>query len=227
MFLRIIATLAVSLFFLTGCASFPKNEVPEVTSLPNMSRYANKPSAFFDVRLYHGTPDSPNPVEMVQAKQKVQSIVESAVKESKLFSEYTFDEFKQDRMDHTIRVKIYNHGNTGAAAAGGFISGLTFGIIPAAATDNYTLVMESLDKRGSVIHTTTNKDAMTTWIGIWFIPAMGNTPEKGLEKTLKNQVLDGLNKLVKEKAFKYSMNEPSVWRDPIAYLSLISSGADL
>lgn len=225
MFLRTIAALTVSLYFLTGCASFPKNEVPEVTSLPDMSRYANKPSAFFDVRLYQGTPDSANPVEIVQAKEKIQSIVETAVKESDLFSEYTFDEFKKDGVDHTIAVKIYNHGNTGAAAVGGFLSGFTFGIIPAAATDNYTLVMESFNKQGTVTHTETNKDSMTTWIGIWFIPAMGNTPEKGVEKTLKNQVLDGLNKLVKKKAFIYSMNESSIRSDRSVYMSLMSVGS--
>lgn len=207
MYPKIITVFATLLYFLTGCASFPKHEVAEVTDFHDVSGYTDKPSAFFDFRFFRGEPDAEKPVELISAKQHTKPIIESAIEESGYFSEYTFDEVKKADMDYTVRVDVYNHGNPAAAFIGGFVSGFTFGVIPAFATDNYTLVLKAVDERGDVIHEESNNDAMRTWVGIWFIPAMGNTPQEALEATLKNQMLDGLNKLVQSDVLRYSLNE--------------------
>jgi hypothetical protein len=206
--MRIHLLLLISLFVvLQGCASFSKNQVARVDKMPDVSKYKNKPSAYIDVRFFSGDPDKGKAAEYTMARDKVRPMVEKEVSASNLFSSFTFDEFKKNETDYTIKLHFYNHGDAGGAAIGGFLCGFTFGVIPAAATDNYTLKYQLVDKGGKVVKDRRSKDAMTTWMGIWFIPAAGNTPEKAFEKTLTNQVRDALKNLVEDGSLQYSSSD--------------------
>ncbi len=192
---------AVAVF--SGCASFRNNELAEVGKLPDVSQFSNKPSVYVESHFYRGEPGSGGS-EVLAAKAKMQEIIGKSLDESALFSKHSFNEADKAASDYIINVDIYNHGHTGLAAVAGFISGLTFGVIPAAATDNYTLQVKLSDKSGAVMSDATNKDSITTWIGIWFIPAMGNTPEKAITGTLDNQLRSVLRKLFESGKMKYS-----------------------
>jgi hypothetical protein len=195
--------LICAVALLSGCASFRNYELAEVGKLPDVSQFNNKPSVFVESHFYRGEPGSRG-AEVLAVKDKIQEIIRKSLDESALFSKHSFNDADKAASDYIIKVDIYNHGNSGLAAIAGFISGLTFGLIPAAATDNYTLLVKLCDKSGTVMSEATNKDSITTWIGLWFIPAMGNTPEKALTGTLDNQLRSVLKKLFESGKLKYS-----------------------
>jgi len=196
-------TLALVVVMITGCASFEKKELTRLDTLPDVSQYENKPSVYVDVKFYRGMPGDRS-MEMSQVTEKLIPIVERAVEKSALFSQYTFDESQNTEHDYVIRMNVYNHGNVAAASISGFITGFTFGVIPGAATDNFTLDMEAVDRNGRFLSSFSNKDSMTTWFGLWFIPMMGNTPDKAVDGTLENQVMTALKELIESGVMKYS-----------------------
>ncbi len=183
-----------------GCASFPKESLKN-SQIPDVSRYQNKPRVFLDVKFFQGNPDAGAGVEIPTLQPKVKAIVEKVANESKLFSSVTFDPFDQQRPDQTIQLYLYNHGNPSFLA--GFLCGFTFGIIPAAATDNFTLVTK-LDANYPVAQTFTSNDSVTTWMGLWFIPLAGKTPEKATNATFEDLVRDAFRQVVESKKLRIS-----------------------
>ncbi|NMG36056.1 hypothetical protein GRF61_16535 [Azoarcus sp. TTM-91] len=188
---------------LSGCASFRNNEIADAGALPDVSGYQNKPSVFVETHFFRGEPGAPV-TEILVNRDKIHELVGKSLGDSGMFSRHSFDEADKAGADYTLRLDIYNHGNTGLAMAAGFISGFTFGVIPAAATDNYTLEAKLADTSGTVVSKATNKDSITTWIGLVFIPAMAATPEKALTGTLDNQLKTVLKELVEGGKLKYS-----------------------
>ena len=204
-FFQTLLVLVVSAY-LGACASFHNEEVAAVDELPDVSSYQNKPTVYIDLKLFHGDPASGKGTEVPQARDMVLPAVEEMLKSKGIFSEYTFDQFKQDEMDYKLTLHFYNHGNAGAAAVSGFLCGFTFGVIPAAATDNYTL-KAALTEGGSEIAALENKDSMTTWMGLWFIPMMGHSPKSTAQALLVNQVKAVLEEMIENKQLKYSLFE--------------------
>lgn len=195
--------LALLITNLIACASFEKNLIADVENMPNVSAFKNKPAVYIDFKFFHGKPLA-NPVETIQATNFFKPTIENAVSSSELFSSYTFDPFSQENADYTIKIYGYNYGNTGAAAASGFITGFTFGVIPGGATDNYTFSFEVFDGNGNNITQSQNSDAIKTWVGIWFIPLMGYTPAEASTNTIENQVRAGLKEIFESGKLKYS-----------------------
>ncbi len=205
---NIIGTsIALITLFINGCASFPQNEISEVKNMPNVSEFKNKPSIYVDFRFLRGEPNSKNSVEMLTVKEKLQPAIEKIFNESPLFSKVTFDEFKKTEVDYSLSVHIYNHGSSAAANISGFITGFTLGVIPGAATDNYTLKVKLLDKNGKIIKEERNKDSVTTWMGWIFLPMMSNTSKEAVISTITNQIKAVLKSLIEEGKLKYSANE--------------------
>ncbi|MDR2031887.1 MAG: hypothetical protein LBP86_06490 [Azoarcus sp.] len=188
---------------LTGCASFRNNEVAEVTSLPDVSQYQNKPSVFVEVLFLRGETGGVAS-ELPAAKPEAQEIVGKVLGDSGLFSKYSFNNVDKQTADYTLHVSVHNHGNTPLAIISGFISGLTFALVPGAATDNYTLTAKLIDNTGAVISETANTDSITTWIGWFLIPAASNTPAKAFSQTVGNQLKAILNEWVESGKLKYS-----------------------
>lgn len=208
---NLLTMLVIAAYILlSGCASFPQNEMAQVQQMPNVAKYKNKPSVYIDFKLFRGSPGSGSEaVEISAAKDKLMPSIEQVITDSNLFSHITFDEFEKEKTGYTLRLHVYNHGNIGAAAASGFITGLSLGIIPGAATDKFTLQAQLSDKRGRELKRISNDDSVTTWIGIWFIPLMGNTPDAAVISTVSNQVRSALKELVESGKLKYSRHDDS------------------
>lgn len=199
-----LATLFCVTLFVSGCASFRNNEIATVEKLPDVSSYKNKPSIFIEPHFFHGTPEAPI-VEVVANKAMVQEAIGNSIGNSGLFSKHSFDEGDRAISDYRLQISIYNHGNNGLAAVAGFICGFTLGVIPAAATDNYTIDAKLINKSGAVVDTVRNKDSITTWIGLLFIPAMAATPKKAINGTLDNQMKAIIKDLIEKGRIKYSL----------------------
>lgn len=188
---------------LSGCASFHQEKIPLIETMPDTSQYQNLPSVYVDFDFYRGKPDE-NPQDVDQVEPELLPMVKKVVDESKLFSQVSYNEADQENMDYTIRLRAYNHGEVGLAAVGGFLTGFTLGIIPSAATDQFSVVMEVLDNSGSSLHSNDNHDEITTWLGIWFIPVMGNTIPEAVEASLSNQIKHALKAAFESGAMQYS-----------------------
>ena len=188
---------------MSGCASYEQNRLERLSAYPDVSMYENKPSVYVDLNLYIGEPGK-RPTRVQNMHDDFVAIFEGAIEDSGLFREYTFDASDMDEVDYTLALDVYNHGNQGLAFITGFITGYSFGVIPSAATDNYTLVLKALDKNGNNLAEEQNDDAIRTWMGIWFLPVSSNTPQKAVTKTLENQLKVALNELIKSNALKYS-----------------------
>ncbi len=207
---NVVLTLsAAAVLAMAGCASFPQDKLATVKDMPSVAQYQHKPSAYIDLRFYVGKPDvagSP-PTQVASVPQGLQSIVATAVDKSGMFSSYSFDPSKKADADYTIEFYFYDYGNQGAAMISGFITGFTFGIIPGGATDNYTLHATLMAKDGTAQPMLSSDDAISTWMGIWFIPAMGNSPAKAQQQTLGNMVNDALKRMFDAGEIKYSLRE--------------------
>ncbi|MDF0732393.1 hypothetical protein P0Y43_16910 [Pseudomonas entomophila] len=188
---------------LGGCASFTKDEVAPVT-LPSMAAYANKPNIYVDFDFYVGEPGNASANEVPQAREQLKPELQRVLAASGLFGRVTLDEFDKQPGDQSLRLKVYNHPAGGGAMILGFISGFTFGVIPAVGTDQYTMSLESLDEHGQTLAKNSNHDAISTWIGIWFIPLMGNTPKAAVTDTFGRQVNALLKTWVDNNRIKYS-----------------------
>jgi hypothetical protein len=196
---------------LSGCASFTKDEVAPV-SLPSMASYSNKPNVYVDFDFYQGDPDNAKASEMPQARDMLKPELKKAFNESGLFGRVVFDEFEKQPGDYNLRLKVYNHAPNGGQLVLAFISGFTFTIIPAMATDQYTMSLETLDDRGQSLGKASNHDGINTWMGIWFLPLAGNTPKAAVTDTFGRQVNAFLKNWVDNNRMKYSAIDASVPR---------------
>lgn len=201
------AIAALIMTMLAGCASFPQDQLAAAT-LPDVSAFQNKPRVFVDVKLFRGEPGTADAVDMTAAVAKeITPTIESVLADSKMFASYTLDKFQQEQTDATIQLHFYNYGNGGGAAISGFISGFTFGVIPGAATDHYALQAKVIGRDGVESASYRNDEAIRTWIGIWFIPAAGNTPQKAVAEVFGNMTRDALRSMVENKQLIYSALE--------------------
>ncbi|WP_342651260.1 hypothetical protein [Pseudomonas sp. REB1044] len=191
---------------LGGCASFTKDEVPHV-DLPSMASYSNKPNVYVDFDFFQGDPGYAKANEVPQARDMLKPELKRILTESGLFGRVTLDEFERQPGDDRLRLKVYNHTPSGGQAAFAFISGLTLTIIPALATDQYTMTLETLDDRGQALAKSSNHDAINTWMGIWFLPLAGNTPKAAVSDTFARQVNALLKSWVEKNRTKYSSIE--------------------
>ena len=202
-----VMLLAALCLTLSGCAAFPQHQVATVTDMPSVAQYQNKPRVYLDVRMF-GMVDPPANVDFNTPpgprNPQIEAIVMKAAGDSKLFSSYTTDPSQQSSADYTIKLYFYDHGNMGLAMASGFITGFTLGVIPGAATDHYALRSAVVAKDGTVQKTGASEDAVTTWLGIWFIPMMGHTPKDAIEQTIGNLTLASFKDMVQSNTLKYS-----------------------
>ncbi len=198
-----------AMLVLSGCASFTKDEVAPVT-MPSMASYTNKPNVFVAFDFYQGTPGTTGAVEVPQARDALRPQLQKALTDSGLFGRVTLDEFKKQPGDYSLHLKVYNHPPSGGQLLMAFISGLTLTIIPSMATDQYSMSLDAQDSQGKVLRTVGNHDAINTWIGIWFVPMMANTPQKAVTDTFTRQVNSLLKQLVDSQSLKYSMLKVTV-----------------
>ena len=203
--IKLISTTALLAVFASGCASFPADGVPPVGKLPDKSAFRNKPSVFLDAKLTTDMSGGKNaPAENKPGTDRFKEVVEKATKDSNMFGNYTMDPFKGRDMDYTVKLELLNHGSSGAAAASGFITGLSLFIIPGAATDHYKLTAAVTDRSGRKLATYELNDSVKTWIGIWFIPLMGKSPATVVPEVWENMVKTVFQNISNDKLMQYS-----------------------
>ena len=200
------AVAIIAFLALSGCAAFEKNKLDRLSDYPDVSSFDDKPSVYVDLSMYEGTPDS-GAKETEELSDDFIAIFDNTINESGLFSSYSFEDGEIDAPDYTLKIDVYNHYNAPLIYATSFITGYSFGMIPSTASDNYTLVLSTIDNDGNIIDKQQNEDAIRIWSGVWFLPWSGNTPKKATENTLSNQLQVALNELIKSNKLQYSEND--------------------
>ncbi|SDH90795.1 hypothetical protein [Pseudomonas panipatensis] len=188
---------------LAACASFPGDQVAP-TKLPSMASYQQRPSVYVDFAFYQGEPGSQGAVEMPQAREQLKPQLETLLRESGLFSRYSLDQFQKQPGDYTLKLKVYNHGSSGAAMLSGIITGVSLFIIPGTARDDYTMTLQVIDPDGRPVLAQQNNESIRTWLGIWFLPLAAHTPKDATNDAFSRQFNALLKKLVDQQVLKYA-----------------------
>ncbi|QIH08813.1 MULTISPECIES: hypothetical protein [unclassified Pseudomonas] len=200
-FVKILgASLALAL---AGCASFTMNEVAPVT-MPSMASYTNKPNVFVEFMFYQGLPTSASAIEVSAAREELKPKLQKLLTDSELFGRVTMDEFEKQPGDYKLRLKVYNHPANGGELFFAFISGLTLGVVPAMAHDQYSMSLEVLDAQGQRVGMGNNHDGVETWMGILILPLVAYTPRQAVTDTFGRQVNALLKQMVEQNQVKYS-----------------------
>ena len=165
--IRLSLTLALCALLIagSGCASFRQDTLAsELGSLPEMT--ANRPTVSLEVSgqidLGRGTQDVP-PAKLAAWTTKVTDMIIA----TNVFSKVRPATEKSNVMMH---VHVLNHGNPRAGLA--FLSGLTFMVIPAKATDHVRLTSTFRSSSGEELGTVVKEAKMDSWIQILLIFAM-------------------------------------------------------
>ncbi len=151
-------------------------------------------------------------MEVPQARDQLKPQLQKILTDSGLFGRVTLDDFQKQPGDYSLRLKMYNHPPNAGSMVLAFISGFSMMVIPAYGTDQYTLSLEGMDGQGQALTSASNHDAIGTWIGIWFIPLMANTPKEAVNDTFTRQVNALLKQMVDSKNLKYSALETGIPR---------------
>lgn len=208
---RVAAALVLLSFMaLGGCATYHLEKTGQAGQLPDTSGYKQRPSVYVDAHVYFGSsPDAEDAPENKAGTELFRTSVDKVVKDSNLFASHSLD--SADGADYTIELKMMNHGDKGAAAAVGFVTGLTLGVIPGAATDNYRLTATVTDKSGKQVGQYVVDDAVKTWIGIWFLPVMGgHLPKDVVPMVWENMVRTAFKQMADDRAIRYAALPPSL-----------------
>jgi hypothetical protein len=197
--------LACLALVVISCASFPENRMPLVTDLPDQSRFTTKPSVYFAIRFLSDLSGGKDPpLEKTLPLPRIREIVERVSKEASMFGSYTFESFEATKADYVLQIEVTNYASGGGAVAAGFITGLTFFLIPSAVSDNYRLDAKLLNRNRDVLKSYSYDDAITTWLGIWLLPLAGKTPEHAFDAIFENMTRGLFRDLLRDQLLPYS-----------------------
>ena len=161
----------------TGCASFAQNELP-IRDLSSLDPEAETPAIVYTLRF--SSMGQENAVGLSIFEERVSSVFS----ESQAFSSFGPGIGGET---YSLELSLDNSGDAGLAMASGFISGLTFFVLPGYAKDEYTLVAE-VRRDLKLVQRYQYHDSMATWIGIVFIPWMTSR----FPVTVANSVIDNM-----------------------------------
>lgn len=157
---QIILISLFAAFMVTGCASFAGRELPIYTN-DQLAVPEKKIFATYDVKAFG--PNGENNIFAARLDKRIQKILSS----SPIFSELKSG---SGPGDYHYSFVLRNEGMPPMPIAflNGFISGLTFTIIPAYARDIFIITIDV--KQGDrVLKTYTYKDHMDSWIQLFLV----------------------------------------------------------
>lgn len=185
-----VVVVAISLVS-TGCASFKKNQLPEISGFAAIPPESVKPSATYSFVYTHnvfGEGQASESTRAIMSQEFARVLTESAQFASVIEA--------GNGGDVHLDVQLHNYGNP-AAVIPAFITGFSFFTIPSWATDHWR-VTAAVAKSGSDPRTYTFEDAdvLVQWLpmifampfnSIWeVIPEVRKNIYKNLVKTMKD-----------------------------------------
>lgn len=178
----IVITALVTIFVLTGCASFHGSQLPERKETDIVSS-ASKIDVGFDVKWYFFDTLIP------KAKELYSNTFQEVLEDSGMFSQVARGAEKPIFFDVTMK----NTGNLTSGMIMAVFCGLTFTILPAYARDEFTLTV-TVKRDGKTLKEYQYEDYMSTWIEFFMLLVMpfNDGPEKVANDLHKNMILNFL-----------------------------------
>jgi hypothetical protein len=162
----------------SGCASFPQDELPKY-GYEQIEAFEMLPAV--DYELTFSAMGNPNAAGLAFFAERVQLVFGAS-------GAFTGFQPGIGGESHHLRLSLDNHGNAGLAAFSGFISGLTFTILPGYAKDEYKLVAE-VSRGDQMLKRYEYHDSMSTWIQILLVFAMPfNSPADVSKEVIDNMI---------------------------------------
>jgi len=189
---RCVAVVVPVVLAAGGCASFPGKQLPQ-RSYSEVASLGKGPAVDYDARfLTQG-------IENAMAVRIFQEQIEQTFARAEAFE--TFSAAVGKAPCH-LSLTLENRGNMPMAFISGFISGLTFAVLPAYARDNYTLDVD-VKRDGKVLKHYHYKDHMTTWIQFFLVVLTPSKhPNKVVRGVFDNMLLNFLYDLHQDKVLK-------------------------
>lgn len=180
-----------------GCASFKGDEISPV-ELPKGTSLEERPSVMIEVRYFYGKSSHVFSQPLIDNNNKLEKLSKSVLESSGLFSQVFTSENPTQAANYKVELSFYINNNQEGAMFSGFISLISAGLIPVAGDDHYE-VKGTITRYGTLNKKEyTNKDHITTWIGLWFVPLMASSPEKIASEVRANQIKDILAKMIND-----------------------------
>jgi len=176
--------------------AFRGKKLPKYT-YEQIAHPSRKPSVDYDAKFLSLGKENAAAVKVFQEE------IEKIFSESEVFSKFSAGIGSEE---YHLTLVLRNEGNLGLAFLSGFISGLTFTIIPGYAKDEYILTVDV--KRGDqVLKRYQYKHYMDTWIQLFLIfLTPTHSPEKVSREVMDDLLLNFLYDLGKDKILEVPLN---------------------
>ncbi|HUJ79242.1 MAG TPA: hypothetical protein VLY45_02875 [Nitrospiria bacterium] len=153
-----MAGTGLGLLLLAACAAFPGNRLPTVT-YDQLEKGGPKPSIDYDVIFFLSYQQDPSGVYFFN-KEIVKVFDRSGV-----FASYAVGHGTER---HHLTLTLRDETDLALGALGGFLSGMTVGLIPARLTDTLTLQVDVKEGKRVLKHYEYQDDGVT-WIELFLI----------------------------------------------------------
>ena len=181
-YLKLLLVLAFA--SIAGCATFPGNVLPEVTSFPVAT---NKPSVNVTLSFRQNTNGQPNNNGEKAGELKLQKMVIERFEKSGLYSSVSA---VNQNSDFTVTTSVIDEGNGPIGLA--FLSGFTFCLIPSYATDIFKATAVVKNNKTGVKKTIELEDSTTMWIQIFLLPLLPFKFPPAVISDVQNNIMDTL-----------------------------------
>lgn len=183
--------VAISMLYISGCACFPGNKVPQVSNLPPLPEGTKKQTVSY---LFSSGSDVFGKNESAPFVRTMwESELVDVIRESGYFATWG----PGSNGDITIEARLVNSGNP-AALIPAFITGFTLYMVPSWATDTFTVTAKIKTRDGEEYpYQLEDSTTLVQWLPMIFVPgSIMNIPGEVRKNIWKNLILkmhqDGL-----------------------------------
>lgn len=186
----LVITLASAFMF--GCASFPGNELPKY-SYDQLTVPQQKVAIDFDARFVSFGKENAGGVKFFQDR------IEKVFAKSQVFAGSSA---AVGSAPYHLSLTLENSGNLGGAMITGFLSGLTFTVLPGYAKDEYLLKVD-VKQGDTLLKQYQYRDHMETWVELFMIFGMpSHLPKDTAGEVIDNMLLHLVADLQKDGILK-------------------------
>lgn len=213
---RLLCSVSVILSFqlIVGCmASFPGNQLPAISKLPDKSAFVKKPSVYLKIS-YNDTERGAEETRYIDSlrfkTEGFAELVEKITKESQLFNAYTTDQSKANQMNYTIQMNldVNDKDSLNWTVTKLVLTSCTLFFFPFHSKSDYHLTARLIDNySGQELKTYQYDDYESVWISPFLIPfvVMGADSDWTVVFKIKGNMIKNLyNDIEKDKLLLYS-----------------------
>jgi len=181
-YLKLLLVLAFA--SIAGCATFPGNVLPEVTSFPVAT---NKPSVNVTLSFRQYNNGQPVNIAVKTGELNLQKKVIERFEKSGLYSSVSV---VNQNSDFTVTTSVIDEGSASMGMA--VVTGLTLYLVPSSATDTFKVTAIVKNNKTGVEKTIEIEDFTTMWQQIFLLPLLPFKLLPAVVNDVQNNIMDTL-----------------------------------